>query len=123
MSRQGSFHVAIGFGLDKDFLVLTENSLSRQDLALMREFSCRDREFYLTIRLDKTNSFYIAIVWQCVARDREGQACTTRLGARDKHDWASTIEAFYRDRLLTMVKLKGTPQDWGVIAWYQSLGL
>ena len=45
MSRQGSFHVAIGFGLDKGFLVVIENSLSRQGLALVREFSFRNCEF------------------------------------------------------------------------------
>ena len=46
----------------------------RRGLALVREFSCRDREFDVAIGLDKTNSFSVAIVWRCVARDREGQA-------------------------------------------------
>ena len=43
MSRQGSFYVAIGFGLDRGFLFAIENSLSRQGLGLVREFSCRDK--------------------------------------------------------------------------------
>ena len=59
MSRQVSFHVVIGFALDKGFLIAIDNSLSRQGLALVREFSCRNGEFDVATRLDKTNSFYV----------------------------------------------------------------
>ena len=64
MSRQGSFHVVTGFDLDRGFLITIENFLSRQGLALVREFSCRDGEFDVVIGLDKTNSFFVATVGQ-----------------------------------------------------------
>ena len=48
MSRQGS--------------ALTGVSLSRQGLALVREFSCRDGEFDVETGLDKTNSFSVSTV-------------------------------------------------------------
>ena len=55
MSRQGSTLTGV-------FLVATENSLSQQGLAFVREFSCCDREFDVVTRLDKTNSFSVATV-------------------------------------------------------------
>ena len=56
------FHVATGFDLNRGFLVATKNSLSRQGLSLVREFSCRDGEFDVAIGLDKTNSFSVTTV-------------------------------------------------------------
>ena len=66
----------------RGFLVATENSLSQQGLALVREFSCCNGEFDVAIGLDKTNSFSIATMWCLVAHDKEGQARTTRPGVR-----------------------------------------
>ena len=92
MLRHDSFHVTTGFDLDRGFLIATENSLSLQGLALVREFSCRDGEFDVATRLDKTNSFSIATVWRYVACDREGQTSTKGPGARDRHGWARMTE-------------------------------
>ena len=117
MSQQGSFHVATGFGLDRGFLVVIENSLSRQGLALVREFSCCEGEFDVATGLDKTNSFPVVTVWCCVGHDREGHALTTRPGARDRHCWACMTEILCRDRLLIVVKnekrKKGDPPRLG----------
>ena len=100
MSRQGSFHVATGFGLDKgffdtiekflvatgfsldrSFIAVIENSLLRQGLALVREFSCHDEKFYVTTGLDKTNSFSVTIAalraTYKAKHDKHGQARAT----------------------------------------------
>ena len=46
-------------------------------MTLVREFSCCDGEFDVATGLEKTNSFFVATVWHCVAHDREGQTCET----------------------------------------------